>query len=140
MDQTDSFTINFYGTPGYVATRSFAAVCYKKVLPVTTYQWGNIPTSINEGSSGTFVVNTTNVTDGTTLYWSVGSSSDVNSGSPPYRNGFGIIGNTGSFTITAYADNTTEGPESLSLGIYTTSSGGTPVITTPITINDTSTS
>ena len=92
--------------------------------------------SIDEGSALTINVVTTDVTDATTLYWSVTEAGDfgVTTGS------FTITGNTGSFTVTPTADEGTEGAENFQVQIRTGSTSGTIVDTTnPITINDTST-
>jgi plastocyanin len=92
--------------------------------------------SINEGSALTVNVVTTDVTDATTLYWSVTEAGDfaTSTGS------FTITSNAGSFTVTPTADTTTEGAETFQVQIRTGSVSGTIVDTTnPITINDTST-
>ena len=92
-------------------------------------------TSINEGSVLTLNVTTTNVTNGTTLYWTVSRTGDftVPNGSITITSG------AATFTVTPRADNTTEGPELLTVSIRTTSINGPIVATTPnITINDTS--
>jgi hypothetical protein len=95
---------------------------------------GNV-TSINEGSTLTMNVTTTNVNNGTVLYWTVSRAGDftVSSGSVT------ITSSAATFTITPTADNTTEGPELFTVSIRTTSINGPVVATTPnITINDTS--
>ena len=92
-------------------------------------------TSINEGSTLTLNVATTNVANGTTLYWTVSNSGDfaTSSGS------FIINSNEGSFTVTPTADSTTEGAESFVVSIRTVSISGSIVTASPtITINDTS--
>lgn len=92
-------------------------------------------TSINEGSALTMNVTTTNVNNGTVLYWTVSRAGDftVSSGSVTITSG------AATFTITPTADNTTEGPELFTVSIRTTSINGPIVATTPnITINDTS--
>lgn len=92
-------------------------------------------TSINEGSALTMNVTTTNVNNGTVLYWTVSRAGDftVSSGSVTITSG------AATFTITPTADNITEGPELFTVSIRTTSINGPVVATTPnITINDTS--
>jgi hypothetical protein len=93
-----------------------------------------VPTSINEGASGTCNVTTTNVSDGTTLYWTVSPAGDfsVSSGS------FTINDNFGSFIISPIADLTTEGAETATINIRTESISGNIVATNSSTINDTS--
>jgi len=114
-------------------------------LPVTindtstdpTYAFGVIPTSINEGSAGTFNVITTNVVNGTTLYWTIAT----NSGDfGDFKGSFIITSNTGSFTVTPTADITTEGNETFTVSIRKVSVTGDVVATSnTVTINDTST-
>lgn len=100
--------------------------------PSPTYSVGNAST--NEGASATVNVTTTNVANGTTLYWTVtGSDVSTTSGS------FLINSNAGSFTIPAIADATTEGTETFTISIRTGSTGGTEVASSTLTINDTST-
>ena len=40
-------------------------------IPLPTYTFSSIPTSINEGANGTFNVTTTDVANGTALYWTI---------------------------------------------------------------------
>lgn len=72
--------------------------------------------SVNEGATLTATVATTNVADGTTMYWwkksGTADISDVTlSGT------FTITGNAGSFEFTPRADGLTEGSESLNISI-----------------------
>jgi hypothetical protein len=93
-------------------------------------------TSVNEGSSLTFNVTTTDVADSTTLFYTVSANSGdfgTSSGS------FTITSNAGSFSLTPTADVTTEGAETFAAQIRTVSTSGTVVATSAtITINDTS--
>ena len=100
----------------------------------TTYSV-TAPASINEGSSGTMNVSTTNVANGTTLYWTVEPSGDFGTSS----GSFSISSNAGSFTVTPSADQTTEGAETGTIRIRTGSTSGTIVASDTFTINDTST-
>lgn len=105
------------------------------LAPVATYSFGTIPTSIDEGSAGTINVNTTNVADSTTLYWTMSAPGDFSTSS----GSFVVNSNVGSFTVTPAADSTTEGAETFTVSIRTGSTGGTIVATSnSITINDTS--
>jgi hypothetical protein len=100
-----------------------------------TYSFGTMPSSINEGSAGTINVNTTDVSNGTTLYWTVTNAGDFGTSS----GSFTINSNAGSFTVTPTADSTTEGAETFTVSIRTGSTSGTVVATSSaITINDTS--
>ncbi len=103
-----------------------------------TYDYDATPaaTSINEGSALTINVTTTNVSDSTTLYWTIlGNTGDFSTTS----DSFTITSNAGSFTVTPDADSTTESSETFQVQIRTGSESGTIVDTTDaITINDTS--
>ena len=99
------------------------------------------PTSINEGSAGTFNVTVLNITSNTTGYWTVEPSGDFSTTSGSFavtydsNSGEG----TGSFTVTPTADSTTEGAETGTISVRTGSTGGTVVATDTFIINDTST-
>ena len=100
--------------------------------------------SVNEGSSVTFTVTTTNVSDGTTLYWSLNTvSGTVNTSDftgAAVTGSFSISSNTGSVALTLANDVTAEGSESFQLQVRTGSTSGTIVATSStVTINDTST-
>lgn len=103
--------------------------------PPPTYSITPAASSVNEGSSLTFNVSTTNVSNGTVLYWSLNNSTDfaTSSGS------FTINSNAGSFSVTPTADTTTEGGETFIAYVRTNSTSGTIVATSStVTINDTS--
>lgn len=97
--------------------------------------------SINEGSSVTFNVSTTNVSDGTVLYYTLEDSSGAEPDDVDRTWGsFTITSNAGSFVITATSDSLTEGSESFIAKVRTGSSVGTVYATSSaVTINDTST-
>lgn len=90
-------------------------------------------------------MSTTNVSNGTTLFWNIQAisgnvnASDFSSGG--ITNGsFVINNNSGNITLSITSDSTTEGSESFALQILTGSATGTVVATSStITINDTST-
>ena len=103
------------------------------------------PTSINEGSTGTISVATTNVADNTPLYYQVQgipfSTSNVGAndfGGTIPSGSFTISSNAGSFTLTPTADSTTEGQETARVTVRTGSISGTIVGTVDINIIDTS--
>lgn len=93
-------------------------------------------TSVNEGSSLTFNVTTTNVPNGTTLYWTVSNAGDFGTSS----GSFTINNNSGSFSVTPTADNSiNEGAETFQAQVRINGTGGTVKATSAtITINDTS--
>ena len=109
------------------AGRSFSA----------TYSVTPAADNVDEGSTLTINVATTNVPNGTTLYYTLSSSLDF----LPNANGsFSINSNSGSFDITPNEDNSTEGPDNTQVMIRTGSIDGPIVVTSSIiTINDTST-
>jgi len=102
-------------------------------------------TSVDEGVALTFNVTTTNVADGTDLYfyWTNTGTYDI---SPRFSDGCGsaftITGNAGTFTLTVAADNTTAtGSQSYDVVLATTPpSDPLSVVgnTVSITVNDTS--
>ena len=93
------------------------------------------PTSINEGSAGTVSVSTTNVSNGTTLYWAVQPSGQFGTSTGSVS----ISGNAASFTLTPTADSATEGAETATVVLYTNSARTANVASDTFTINDTST-
>lgn len=105
--------------------------------PSPTYTASPATANVNEGSSLTINVTTANVSDGTTLYWTIGN----NAGDFGTTSGnFNINSNAGSFTVTPTADSATEGSQTFTVQIRTGSTGGSVVATSSsITINDTST-
>lgn len=146
----DSFTAT--GTQSYnifLSTTSPSPTSVGNTLSITVNDTSQSPTyevtavgdvaSVNEGSVLTFDVTTTNVPNGTTLYWTIGH---VNTNSADFSATSGTVtinSNTGSFTVTALADTTTEGAETFVVRIRTVSTSGTIVATSSTkTINDTS--
>ena len=103
---------------------------------IPTYSITPAANNIDEGSALTINVTTTNVSDGTTLYWTVSAADDFGTDS----GNFTITSNAGSFTVTPSTDFTTEGAETFTVSLRTGGVSGTVVETTSaITINDTST-
>ena len=100
-------------------------------------------TSVNEGSSVTFTLNTTNFATGTLTYRVVLSSDmEITDVSSVYGT-VSISGSTGSFSITATSDGLTETgqTETFQVQIYNDPDGNGALLATSstITINDTST-
>ena len=126
---TYSYTIYFYSTGHY------RSVSVTAISP-PTYTLTPASSSVNEGSSLTFTVGGTNITNGT-YYWTVTNSVDFGTSS----GSFTITSNAGSFSVTPRADLTTEGAETFTVSIRSGSISGTILQTSSsITINDTSTS
>lgn len=124
-----------------VATAATVNVSDTSIAPVPTYSVSANASNINEGATVTVQVTTTNVADGTTLYWSTaGSVSAADFSDNTLTGSFTVTSGTGSFTRTAVSDTTTEGGEAMTISIRTGSVSGTVVGTTAsITVNDTST-
>ena len=102
----------------------------------STYAASAAQDNVDEGSSLVINVATTNVTDATTLYWTVSTPDEFATSSGSFL----INSNSGSFTVTPTSDLTTEGAETFTVSIRTGSISGTIVDTSDaITINDTST-
>jgi hypothetical protein len=100
----------------------------------STYTLTPAALNVNEGSSLTFTVGGTNITDGT-YYWSVyAGSGDVSTTS----GSFTITSNSGTFSVTPTADATTEGVETFIVYLRSGSITGTVLASETITINDTS--
>jgi len=97
--------------------------------------------SINEGETATFTVNTTNVSQGTTLYWTTTGTVNASDFTDSQTTGSVTIDANGQATITRTASNdgTTEGDEYFEIQLRTTSTSGTIVATSPtVDILDTS--
>jgi hypothetical protein len=104
-----------------------------------TYAFASVPGTTNEGSAGTYTVNTTNVPNGTTLYWTVNYSTALTNDFTAGSGTFTINNNTGQFTVSPTADATAEGAETFTVSVKIVSIIGTVVASTNIqTINDTS--
>ena len=121
-----------------LATSNSVAVVDVSTTPlVPTYDVTPSVYSVNEGSNLIFYITTSNVSNGTVLYWTIDTSAGdfaVTSGSVT------VTSNAAQFTVTPSADSTTEGPESFSVSLRTVSTSGQVVATSPtITIGDAST-
>jgi len=139
---TESFLIQVRrnSTTGPVVLTSPFGILVGDTSLTRGYAFGTIPTSINEGSSGTFNFSSSNVPNGTTLYWTVNLSGNLTSSDFTATSGsFNINSNLGSFTVTPLADVTTEGTETFTVSVRTGSTSG-PIVATSnlVTINDTS--
>ena len=98
------------------------------------------PSSINEGSAGSFGITTTNFPSGT-LYWTI---NHVTTNDADFNNVVSgtitVSSSSGSFTVTPIADFSTEGSETFTVSIRKDSTSGTVIATSAsVTVNDTST-
>jgi len=106
-----------------------------------TYTYSVSASSVDEGGNWTTTVTTTNVSNNTTLYWSLSgtnvTSADFSSGA---LTGSGTISsNTFNFSHTVANDTLTEGTETVTIKLFTDSGRNTQVgNTVSVTLNDTS--
>ena len=100
-------------------------------IPPPTYSLTRSAASVNEGQSVTFTLNTTNVTNGTSIPYSISGVTSNDISNAPLNSFFTINNNTASKTLTLTNDETEEGNETL---IITTING----ISKSVLINDTS--
>ena len=109
-------------------------------LAPTEATYSITPTSffVNEGSSSIFNVITTNVLDGTTLYWiTIGNSNNLDFVDNQLSGTTIINNNTSSIVRAISSDQSTEGPEQFLLQLRTDSVTGLVVATSDVvTIND----
>jgi len=107
-----------------------------------TYTHSVSASSVDEGGSFTTTITTTNVADGTNLYWELSgtniTSADFSSGA--LTGTASISSNSATFSHTVDEDNLTEGTETVTIKVYSDSGRNTQVGNTlTVTIADTST-
>lgn len=146
---TESFQVRLYTDSGRTVLVDTSATVTISDTSTTASSYIVEPSSpftsgINEGSSVTFTVTTTNVANATVLYWSTESvrgtvnasdfSDSLNQGSVT------ITSNTGAIVRGIRSDSSTEGFEQFRIKLYSDSGRTTLVASSvPVTINDTST-
>jgi len=95
--------------------------------PAPTYSVSG-PSSIGEGGGAGFIVTTTNVANGTTLYWTLTPTSGATSADFSTTSGsFPINSNSGFINVNTVADLTTEGTQGFFVSVRTGSISGTVV-------------
>tara|TARA_E500000331_G_C17251529_1_gene711361 strand:- start:303 stop:2678 length:2376 start_codon:yes stop_codon:yes gene_type:complete len=100
-----------------------------------TYAATPVSSTVDEGSSLTINITTTNVADSTTLYWGLTNSGDFGTSQGTVT----ISSNSATVSVGPTADSTTEGNETFELKLYTDSGRSVLVASTgSITIVDTS--
>jgi hypothetical protein len=128
-----SDTLSFGGE----GTASFS----RTTVSTPTYALSAGSSAVNEGTSNTITVTTTQVTNGTVLYWGAGPFTDFTENENTNNEDIGTVtinNNTGSFSVTPLADSATEGAETATVTLYTNSARTTSVANVSFTINDTS--
>jgi hypothetical protein len=127
--ETVRCTISNPSVSGYIesigtASRTVTINDTSQDPPVTPeYDFSAASYNVSEGSSSTITVNTSNVANGTTLYWSL--ASDPGNDIVTDSGSFTINSNTGSFSVTAASDSNNESTETLTLQLRTGSTSGT---------------
>lgn len=106
--------------------------------PTPTYSL-NGPNTVNEGNSVTMSVTTTNVNNGTVLYWSMSGISSADTSLNTLLGTVNISSNTGTIPFTITADNSLEGSETLTFRLFNNSGRTNQVATKTVVIADTST-
>lgn len=92
--------------------------------------------SVDEGSSDTFNV-TSNVINGTTLYWTINNVTTSSADFTATSGSFVMSSGSSSFSVFAVADSTTEGTETFTVSVRTISTSGTVIGTSSsVSIND----
>ena len=124
----ENFQIQLYSGSTTFATSQSIAVADTSAA---TYNVSGATTVI-EGNTVTYTVNTTGVPDGTTLYYRHNRSSDAT----PSSGNFTINSNTASFTITFTQDYRVESDETLTMDIKIGGTYGTTVATMNTVISD----
>ena len=106
--------------------------------PPATYTVGQNSTSISEGGSVTYTVTTTNVTNGTALYYSLeGTATADDFVGGTMAGSFTINNNTGTFNVNVVGDIVTDDGETFTAKVRTDSTSGTIVATaSEVTITD----
>ncbi len=142
------YTFNVVGTTNYGVPSDASGFSnpVTPTAPAPTYAIAPNSTSVNEGTTVTFTITTTNFGSGT-LYWTLEgvsgtiNNSDFSSPANAVTSGgsVSISGNTGSFAVVLSNDATTEGAESFLARLRTGSTSGTAVATSAtVAVADTS--
>lgn len=111
-----------------------------QVINTPTYSISPNLTSVSEGSTVSFTITTTNLSNGTVLYWTNAGTTSASDFTDNVNSGLVVINsNSGVFSRTLLNDLTTEGSESIIVQIRTDSITG-PVVATAstVSVNDTS--
>jgi len=97
-----------------------------------TYNFISVPTEIVESYTGTFVLQTTDVDDGTVLYWTIKQATSTTSSADfaATTGSFTVTAGIGSFGITPLYDSLSEANEIFQVEVRLTSTTGTILKTT----------
>lgn len=107
-------------------------------VPIFLLSTSGGATSVNEGSSLTFIIGGSFISDGT-YYWTINNITSADADFSAVSGSFTMTSNSGTFSISTTADVTTEGSQTFTVSVRTISISGEIVATSDtITINDTS--
>ena len=137
--QTFSVSVRLGSITGTViATSSIVTINDTSTSP-PTYSFTSQATTINEGVSQTFNIETTDVSSGTVLYWKITHLTTSADDFLATSGSFTVTNGAGSFTVTTTADAVTEGTQGFAITVRTGSTNGPVVVTSStISIADTS--
>ena len=108
--------------------------------PTPSYTHSVSATAVDEGGNFTTTITTTNVADGTNLYWELTGVQSADFSSGALTGTASISSNSATFSHTVDEDLTTEGTETATIKVYSDSGRNTQVGNTlTVTISDTST-
>lgn len=96
------------------------------------------PTSVNEGASLNLTIDTTNVNNGTVLYWSVTGVQAADLSPATLQGSTTVNNNTSSVALSLVNDNLLEGAETLTFRLYSNSARTMLKATKVVQVNDTS--
>lgn len=108
--------------------------------PLPTYGISSAVSAVNEGSSFSVNITTTNVAENTSLVWRLSGidADDVASGNLQGSIAVGADGKA-SFSVALVADERTEGAETLTASLFSDANSTMPLASSgPVTVNDTS--
>lgn len=94
------------------------------------------PTAIIEGTTTTYYIQTTGVSNGTTLYWSITHGTTTNADFSANSGVFTISNNFGQINISPIEDGVFEAVETFTLNIRTESTSGLVVLSRNITVDN----
>ena len=118
-----------------VATAPTVNVLDTSTTAATYFVVSNI-SRVNEGNAVTFVVTTTDVANGTTLWWDISGLQTADY--TPTAGSFQTTNNSTPITITTVADVLTEGDEDFTLNVRATNGGTILATSNTVTVVDTS--
>jgi len=136
IENNETITVSVSGsTLGGIAISATATAVTITNAP-STYSVSPNTTSINEGGSVTFTITTSDVEDGTILFWeNIGTTAPADFSSPTTDTGTVTINNnTGAVTFNSTIDGVTEGTQTIILRLRAVSQSGS-IVATSSTVN-----